>query len=98
MRTSALGSLPGTDLGAGVRLALEAVSVPWLPEVPARGPWAGMVGRALGLLDGLGAELSAGETRRVLIARALVEMFGADSRSILMYDRNAFEAAPEAVE
>ena len=63
MRTSALGSLPGTDLGAGVRLALEAVSVPWLPEFPARGPWAGMVGRALGLLDGLGAELSAGEWR-----------------------------------
>jgi hypothetical protein len=63
VRTSAIGSLPGTDLGAGVRLALEAVSVPWLPEFPARGPWAGMVGRALGLLDGLGAELSAGEWR-----------------------------------
>ena len=63
MRTSAIGSLPGTDLGAGIRLALEAVSVPWLPEFPARGPWAGMVGRALGLLDGLGAELSAGEWR-----------------------------------
>ena len=61
MRTSALGSLPGTDLGAGVRLALEATSIPWLPEFPARGPWAGMVGRALGLLEGLGAELSAGE-------------------------------------
>ena len=61
MRTSAIGSLPGTDLGAGTRLALESVSVPWLPEFPARGPWAGMVGRALGLLDGLGAELAAGE-------------------------------------
>lgn len=61
MRTSAVGSLPGVDLGAGVRLALEAVSVPWLPEFPARGPWAGMIGRALGLLDGLGAELVAGE-------------------------------------
>ncbi|MFT3877956.1 MAG: methionine synthase vitamin-B12 independent [Propioniciclava sp.] len=60
MRTSALGSLPGTDLGAGVRLALESVSVPWLPEFPARGPWAGMIGRALGVLDGLGAELDAG--------------------------------------
>lgn len=63
MRTSALGSLPGTDLGAGVRLALEAVSVPWLPEFPARGPWAGLVGRALGLLEGIGAELVAGEWR-----------------------------------
>lgn len=63
MRTSALGSLPGTDLGAGVRLALEAVSVPWLPEFPARGPWAGMIGRSLGVLEGLGASLDAGQWR-----------------------------------
>lgn len=60
MRTSGIGSLPGTDLGAGVRLALEAASIPWLPEFPARGPWAGMVGRALGLCEGLGAGLDAG--------------------------------------
>lgn len=63
MRTAGLGSLPGTDLGAGVRLGLEATSIPWLPEFPARGPWAGMIGRSLGLLDGLGAELSAGQWR-----------------------------------
>ncbi len=55
-----MGSLPGTDVGAGVRLALDATSVPWLPELPARGPWAGTIGRALGLLDGLGAALDAG--------------------------------------
>lgn len=30
-------------------------------RVPARGPWAGMVGRALGLLEGLGAEFTAGQ-------------------------------------
>lgn len=60
MRTSAVGSLPGTDLGAGVRLALEATSIPWLPEFPVRGPWAGMIGRALGLCEGLGAGLDAG--------------------------------------
>ena len=60
MRTSAIGSLPGTDIGAGVRLALEATTVPWLPEFPARGPWAAMIGRALGLCEGLGAGLDAG--------------------------------------
>ena len=63
MRTTALGSLPGTEVGAGVRLALEEVSLPWLPEFPARGPWAGMIGRGLGLLEGLGAEYVAGEWR-----------------------------------
>ncbi len=56
-----LGSLPGTDVGAAMRLALEDVDLPWLPELPARGPWAGMVGRAAGLLAGLPTELSAGE-------------------------------------
>lgn len=63
MRTTALGSLPGTDLGAGVRLGLGSTSLPWVPEFPARGPWAGMVGRALGLVEGLAAELLAGEWR-----------------------------------
>ncbi len=61
MDTSGLGSLPGTDVGAGVRLALVDVSLPWLPEFPARGPWAGMIGRSLGMLDGLAATLLAGE-------------------------------------
>ncbi|WP_232547787.1 methionine synthase vitamin-B12 independent [Propioniciclava soli] len=60
MRTSAIGSLPGVDVGAGVRLALESVSVPWLPEFPARGPWAGMIGRGLGIAVGLGADVVAG--------------------------------------
>lgn len=60
MRTAALGSLPGTDVGAGIRLALEATSIPWLPEFPARGPWAGLIGRTLGLADGLGAAWDAG--------------------------------------
>lgn len=56
-----LGSLPGTDAGAAVRLALDAVGLPWLPELPARGPWASMVGRGVGVLAGLTAGLDAGE-------------------------------------
>ncbi|HRL79947.1 MAG TPA: hypothetical protein PLK46_06410 [Propioniciclava sp.] len=61
MHTSGLGSLPGTDVAGGVRFALEAASLPWLPEFPARGPWAGMIGRTLGMLEGIGAALLAGE-------------------------------------
>lgn len=58
-----LGSLPGTDAGAAIRLALSDASLPWLPELPARGPWAGLLGRALGVLEGLSAEFVAGEWR-----------------------------------
>ncbi|MCA0294002.1 MAG: methionine synthase [Actinobacteria bacterium] len=59
-----LGSLPGTDFAAAARMTFDKVpDLPYLPELPARGPWAGMVGRGLGLPAGLPAELSAGEWR-----------------------------------
>lgn len=58
-----LGSLPGSDPGAAVRLVLSDADLPWLPELPARGPWAGMIGRSVGLLNSLSAELAAGEWR-----------------------------------
>ena len=62
VRVTALGSLPGTDVGAGVRVALEATpDLAWLPEFPHRGPWAALPGRATAFLSGLGAELAAGE-------------------------------------
>lgn len=68
-----LGSLPGTDVGAGVRLALEAApGLPWWPEFPDRGPWAGIIGRGAALLAGLAAGLSAGEWR--LSAHAGVDL------------------------
>ena len=57
-----LGSLPGTDVAAAVRMTFDKVpDLPYLPELPARGPRAAMIGRGLGALAGLGAELVAGE-------------------------------------
>ncbi|MCW5953797.1 MAG: hypothetical protein KIT69_16205, partial [Propionibacteriaceae bacterium] len=62
VRFTGLGSLPGTDYGAAVRMTFDKVpGLPYLPELPARGPWAGMIGRGLGILAELGAELVAGE-------------------------------------
>lgn len=62
VRFTGLGSLPGTDYAAAVRMTFDKVpDLPYLPELPARGPWAGMIGRGLGALAGLGAELVAGE-------------------------------------
>lgn len=62
VRVTSVGSLPGRDVAAAVRLVLDATpDLPALPELPARGPWAGIVGRGTALLEGLGAELAAGE-------------------------------------
>ncbi|MBK8445812.1 MAG: methionine synthase [Micropruina sp.] len=65
---SGLGSLPGTDFPAAVRLVFDALGeleggVPHLPELPARGPWAGMVGRSCALLVDLPVSLDAGTWR-----------------------------------
>ena len=57
-RSTGLGSMPGDDVAESVRVVLgEAGDLPFLPELPARGAPAGMVGRTLGLLVGLGADL-----------------------------------------
>lgn len=58
MRVTAAGSLPGDDFrGALVAMTEALPDVTPLPELPARGVAAGMVGRALGLIDGLGFDL-----------------------------------------
>ncbi|MDX3073102.1 methionine synthase [Streptomyces sp. NPDC088354] len=46
-----VGSLPGGDAREAARTATGAVeALPFLPELPARGPGADMIGRSLGLL------------------------------------------------
>jgi methionine synthase II (cobalamin-independent) len=60
---SGVGSLPGTDFAAAAHHTFDKVALPYLPELPARGPWAGMLGRGLGLPTGLPADLAAGEWR-----------------------------------
>ncbi|PFG16784.1 cobalamin-independent methionine synthase catalytic subunit [Propionicimonas paludicola] len=57
-----LGSLPGTDFGAALRLVVDKLpDFAHLPELPDRGPWASFTGRGLGLPSGLPAQLLAGE-------------------------------------
>ena len=53
-----IGSWPGTDLGDAVRIAFaECPELPYLPELPARGPGAQLVGRGATLLSGLAVDL-----------------------------------------
>jgi methionine synthase II (cobalamin-independent) len=55
---TAIGSMPGTDPRASVQLAFDVLpDLPFLPELPARGPGAEMVGRAAALLVDLPAEI-----------------------------------------
>ena len=57
---SGIGSWPGTDVRQGlsaVRDLLGEAGLPYLPELPARGPGADMIGRAAGMLADLAVDL-----------------------------------------
>ncbi|QSB13652.1 methionine synthase [Natronosporangium hydrolyticum] len=59
-----IGSLPGTDIVEAVKLVFgELPEFPYLPELPARGPGADMLGRSAGLLVDLPVELYAARWR-----------------------------------
>jgi methionine synthase II (cobalamin-independent) len=58
IRATAVGSLPGEEYAEAVRVVLgELPDLPHVPELPARGAAAGMIGRTLGLVTDLDADL-----------------------------------------
>lgn len=50
VRATGLGSMPGTDPAEAARIVAGELDVPHLPELPARGPGADMLGRTLSLV------------------------------------------------
>ncbi|MDX6276542.1 MAG: hypothetical protein QOJ72_670, partial [Nocardioidaceae bacterium] len=75
-----IGSMPGTDFAESLRIVLgEVGELAYVPELPARGVHAGMIGRTLAVLDGLEADLQpdgwrlgAGEGADLRRARSLL--------------------------
>ncbi len=87
MRFTGVGSLPGEDLAGATRLVLDDVDLAFVPELPARGVHAQMIGRGLALLDGLGADLQPAGWR-------LLDASGLDhrrARSLLAQDLDTVE-------
>jgi methionine synthase II (cobalamin-independent) len=58
-----VGSLPGTDIAEAVKFTVGELPLPYLPELPGRGPGAEMIGRGAGLLVDLPVELYTGRWR-----------------------------------
>jgi methionine synthase II (cobalamin-independent) len=59
-----VGSVPGTDVEEAVKFAFgELTALPYLPELPARGPGADMIGRSAAFLTDLPVDLYAGRWR-----------------------------------
>ena len=80
MRASGVGGMPGEDVREALQIILgEVGELPFVPELPARGAGAEMIGRSLAMLDGLGVDLqpagwrlTTGESRDQRRARSLL--------------------------
>jgi methionine synthase II (cobalamin-independent) len=58
IRVTGIGSWPGTEMVDAVKIAFaECPDLPYLPELPARGGHAAMIGRSTALLAGLAVDL-----------------------------------------
>jgi len=58
VQTTGIGSWPGIDMADAIKIAFsECPDLPYLPELPARGPAAQLIGRSTALLAGLAVDL-----------------------------------------
>jgi methionine synthase II (cobalamin-independent) len=58
IRSTGIGSWPGTDMADAIKIAFaECPDLPYLPELPARGPYAELIGRGTAFLAGLAVDL-----------------------------------------
>lgn len=87
-----IGSMPGTDPAEAVRVVLgELPDLPFLPELPARGPHGDLAGRTTALLVDLPVDLQPTGWR--LVSRASRD--GRRARDLLSRDLDALEQATQ---
>lgn len=92
VRISGVGSMPGTDFTGAARLILDEVpDLPFVPELPARGPGATLVGRGVGLLSSLAGELTSSGWR-------LADAAGVDQRRARAMLRDDLDRFAEAAD
>ena len=86
-----IGSWPDTDIREAVVTVRDqlATGLPYLPELPARGPGADMIGRAAGLLEGLSVDLQPSGWR-------ITERPGRDAARTAAYWRQDLDELAEA--
>jgi methionine synthase II (cobalamin-independent) len=100
-RASGVGSHPGDDTAAfdeALRIVLGELDLPYLPEVPGRGPAAGTTGRALALVTALGADLQPAGWR---LTGGDATTGGVDqrrARSLLAQDLDSLEEQAQGLE
>jgi hypothetical protein len=84
-----VGSLPGEDVKESVRIVLDALpDLPYLPELPARGPGADLTGRGAAMLTGLYVEVQPSGWR-------FADRPGRDHRRALSYLNQDLDALEE---
>lgn len=89
-RATGIGSMPGTDFAEALKIATgEVPDLAFLPELPGRGTHAGMIGRTLGLITDLGADLQP-DGWRIGVGEGLDQR---RARSLLAQDLDVAEEA-----
>jgi methionine synthase II (cobalamin-independent) len=89
IRSTGIGSWPGTDMIDAVKIAFaECPDLPYLPELPARGPHAELVGRSTAFLAGLAVDLQPAGWR-------LTDSSGRDHRQAISTLRNDLDQLEE---
>lgn len=90
--TTGVGSLPGTDPTEAMRIAFgESLDIPFMAELPARGPGADMVGRTCGVLVDLYVDRTVSGWR--IVPRAGIDW--RRTRDLLARDLDALEIAAD---